>query len=78
MHPLLPLVVAELHRQDLLRDAAADRFVSQARDVGGRTALWRRAAGRAVDLASHALEGAANRLDPSLHPRPDRRLERAH
>ncbi len=76
MHPLLPLVVAELHRQDLLHDAEHDRRVRRARLNVSLTPAWRRAAGRAVDAASHALEGAARKLDPAVHP-SERRLDPA-
>jgi hypothetical protein len=77
MHPLLPLVVAEFHRQDLLHEAELARLERRARLVPRATPRWRRAAGRVVDVASHALEGAATRLDPTIHP-SERRLDPAH
>ena len=77
MHPLLPLVVAELHRQDLLNEAELERLAGQVRDKAAETPLWRRASGRLVDVASHALEGAARRLDPGLHG-AEPRLDLAH
>jgi hypothetical protein len=65
MHPLLPLVVAELHRQDLLNDADHDRRVRLAELAGQRTPLWRRMVGRVARSASGALGAMAGRLDPA-------------
>jgi hypothetical protein len=76
MHPALLLLVAESHREDLLRDAELDR---RAHDLNAtpETPRWRRATGRVVDVAGHALEGAARRLDPGLHP-TERGFDPAH
>ncbi|NJD26961.1 MAG: hypothetical protein FIA92_01545 [Chloroflexi bacterium] len=76
MHPALLFLVADLHREDLLRDAGLDRRARFAGAVTALTPLWRRVTGRLVDLASHALEAGARRLDPGLH-RADRRLDLA-
>jgi len=75
MHPALLLLVATRHREDLLRDAELDRR-ARLFDASPRTPRWRRASGRLVDLAGHALEGAARRLDPGLHG-AERRLDMA-
>lgn len=77
MHPQLSLAVAELHRQDLLRDAELRRRASGATFAMPMTPQWRRVAGRTVDAASHALESAARRLDPTVHP-TERRLDPVH
>jgi hypothetical protein len=65
MHPLLPLVVAELHRQELLYDAEHDRRVRLAQAVVPRTPSWRRVAGLVARSASGALGAMAGRLDPA-------------
>ncbi|HSL97269.1 MAG TPA: hypothetical protein VK831_01735 [Candidatus Deferrimicrobiaceae bacterium] len=76
MHPALLLLVATRHREDLLRDAELDRRARLFRATPG-TPRWRRATGRLVDVAGHALEGAARRLDPGLHG-AERQLDLAH
>jgi len=75
MHPALLLLVAEGHREDLLRDAELDRRVHDL-ETAPETPRWRRVTGRLVDVAGHALEGAARRLDPGLHD-AERRLDLA-
>jgi hypothetical protein len=75
MHPALLLLVAESHREDLLRDAELDRRAHDL-ETTPETPRWRRVTGRVVDVAGHALEGAARRLDPGLHG-AERRVELA-
>ena len=74
----LAVQIADLRREELLRDAELERRARLARGAQPRVPRWRRGAGRALGAVSVALAALAQRADPASGRARRTHLDLAH